>query len=871
VFSTKLYLPSPLSVSSSSAQDRAVCLGKSIYRGDTKVWIKGVTYGTFRPDVSGNEFHDSRLIESDFRAISASGFNSIRTYTVPPRWFLDLAATHSLSVMVGIPWEQHITFMDSKQRRLKIRERLKAQVRGCAAHPAVLSYALGNEIPSPIARWHGARRIEGFLRDLWADAKSEDPDALFTYVNYPSTEYLDVEFADLCCFNVYLEDCDKLGQYIAHLHSIAGDRPLILAELGLDSLRHGESKQAEVLERQVRTAFTEGCSGAFVFSWTDEWHRGGHDIRNWAFGLTDSRRHPKPALRAVSRAFSHAPFPAGLKWPRISVVVCTYNGARTIRECLAGLLQLDYPDFEVIVVDDGSTDSTAEIAGGFPFRLISTENCGLSSARNTALHAATGEVIAYIDDDAYPDAEWLKYLAMTFMTTDHAAVGGPNLSPSSDGFVAAGVSLAPGGPTHVLLSDREAEHIPGCNMAIRKSCLQAIGGFDPTFRIAGDDVDVCWRLQQYGWTLGFNPAAVVWHHRRNSIRAYWKQQRGYGKAEALLEAKWPDKYNSSGHPAWAGRIYAPGVTRGLKRTRRIFHGMWGGALFQSVYQPAPGVLSSLALMPEWYLLLGGLATLSAIGFLWHPLLATMPVLLVAGGVVVAQAVRGAVHACHVRKGRTSAGHYRLMALTGFLHALQPLARLVGRLRHGLSPWRRRDVRGWTVPWRRNAGIWSEHWRTPEEWLRAVEASLRDAGTRVVRGGDYDRWDLEISNGTFGSVRLLSVVEEHGGGRQLVRFRLAPRPALGPLLMSLLLALLSAAAAADGARLAAAILGAGPLAFMLRILGDTGTAMSSILCGLQGINESVEQKNNSVYSAPGLAKSAAANVPGVISLGQQTIE
>ena len=77
-------------------------------------------------------------------------------------------------------------------------------------------------------------------------------------------------------------------------------------------------------------------------------------------------------------------------------------------------------------------------------------------------------------------------------------------------------------------------------MAFRaESRLEAIGGFDPRFRAAGDDVDVCWRLQERRRTIGFRPAALVWHHRRNSLRAYWQQQKGYGKAEALLEEKWP--------------------------------------------------------------------------------------------------------------------------------------------------------------------------------------------------------------------------------------------------------------------------------------------------------------------------------------------
>src|SRR5262249_22209688 len=157
------------------------------------------------------------------------------------------------------------------------------------------------------------------------------------------------------------------------------------------------------------------------------------------------------------------------------------------------------------------------------------------SEGNTGLTAATGEIVAYIDDDAYPDPHWLHYLANTFLNTKHVGIGGPNIAPPSDGPIAECVAHSPGNPVHILLSDTEAEHIPGCNMAFRKSALEAIDGFDPQFRIAGDDVDVCWRLQEKGWTLGYSPGAMVWHHRRNSIRAYWKQQRNYGKAESFLE------------------------------------------------------------------------------------------------------------------------------------------------------------------------------------------------------------------------------------------------------------------------------------------------------------------------------------------------
>src|SRR5206468_4845460 len=124
----------------------------------------------------------------------------------------------------------------------------------------------------------------------------------------------------------------------------------------------------------------------------------------------------------------------------------TYNGNRTIRDCFEGLLRLEYPNFEVIVVNDGSTDPTADTAEEYGFRLISTENRGLSSARNTGLEAATGEIVAYLDDDARPDPHWLTYLAATFMSTTHAGVGGPNIAPAGDGPIATCDSNATGTP-----------------------------------------------------------------------------------------------------------------------------------------------------------------------------------------------------------------------------------------------------------------------------------------------------------------------------------------------------------------------------------------------------------------------------------------
>jgi|RhiMetdeSRZDD1v2_1073273.scaffolds.fasta_scaffold89715_2 GT2 family glycosyltransferase len=763
--------------------------GKFLFVGDEKLWIRGVTYGTFRPDADGNEYQDPETVEQDFAQMAESGLNAIRTYTVPPRWLLDAAQRHGLRVMIGLPWEQHVTFLDDKKRARSIEARIRAGVRSCAGHPAVLCYAIGNEIPAPIVRWYGKRRVEQYLERLYRAAKQEDPEGLVTYVNYPTTEYLQLPFLDLVCFNVYLETQERLEAYLARLQNIAGDRPLLMGEIGLDSRRNGEYIQADVLDWQIRTIFAGGGAGTFVFAWTDEWHRGGYDIQDWDFGLTDRQRCPKPALTAVCNAFADVPFPQDLPWPHISVVVCSYNGARTIRDCCEGLVRLEYPNFEVIVVNDGSTDATPEIVSEYDFRLISTANRGLSNARNTGWQEAKGEIVAYIDDDAYPDPHWLTYIATAFMRTTHVGIGGPNLPPPGDGAIADCVANAPGGPVHVLLSDTEAEHIPGCNMAFRKTALQAIGGFDPQFRTAGDDVDVCWRLQQQGWTIGFSPAAMVWHHRRNAVRTYWKQQQGYGKAEALLEKKWPEKYNVLGHLSWAGRLYGKGSTRVTSWSRgRIYQGTWGSALFQSIYAPAPGFWGSLPSMPEWYVVIATLTALSALGLFWKPLLLALPLLGYAVGVLLVQAGLSARHASFTSAPQSRSEWLQLWGLTTILHLMQPLARLRGRWRYGLTPWRWQSTRGWAWPWSRTLQLWSEQWQCPLARLQAIEETLRSEGTASFRGGDYDRWDLEVRGGLLGAVRLLATTEEHGAGRQLVRFRLWPKCSVqGSALILLLLA------------------------------------------------------------------------------------
>jgi GT2 family glycosyltransferase len=730
--------------------------------------------------------------------------------------------------MVGIPWEQHVAFLDERGRSESIVQRVREGVRFCAGHRAVLCYAVGNEIPGSIVRWYGRRRVERFLAKLYLAAKSEDPEALVTYVNYPSTEYLDLRDFDVVSFNVFLESEATYESYLARLQNLAGDRPLLVTEAGLDSRRHGERFQADALKWQVQHAFATGAAGVFVFSWTDEWHRGGHEVVDWDFGIVDRRRRPKLALSTISDALAELPFSRRGPWPRISVIVCTHDGERTLPLCLDRLLALAYPNFEVIVVNDGSNDRTEEIARRYDVTLVNTEHRGLAFARNAGAERATGEIVTFLDDDAYPDPDWLHYIAAALMENSHAGIGGPNIPPPDDGLVADCVAAAPGGPIHVLVTDREAEHVPGCNMAFRRSALEAVGGFDEQFRVAGDDVDICWRLQNAGFKLGFSAGAVVMHRRRDSVRRYLRQQYAYGKAEALLERKWSSRYNRAGYLKWSGRIYAGPVSEPWRlRRSKVHYGTWGSGLFQSVYEPAPGRLYSLLLMPEAYLVLAVLGVIAAMGALWAPLLAAVPAVIALAGAIVGRAIASGWRA-HAIRPQPRLDRLRRRALTSALYVLQPVARLAGRLRNGLSPWRRRASKSPGVLRPRTVTLWSEHWRSAEARLKELEDAISAAGGIVRSGGPYDRWDLHVQVGPVGGARLRAALEEHGSGKQLLRMRVWPRVSAEGWATFALLALLAGLAGADGAHPLAAGIGVLAIGVVLLAARDCNTGTGLVL-------------------------------------------
>ncbi|MCU0796763.1 MAG: glycosyltransferase [Akkermansiaceae bacterium] len=552
--------------------DRLRVEGRFLCRGKERAFLRMVTYGPF-PPARGVGFAD------DFARIRAAGFDAIRLYSWPSPALLDAAASAGLGVWAGLSWPPAVDFRDGVAIGMA-RASLTGGLAASAGHPALDGVFVGNEIPADLVRWMGVDFTREKIEELIDLGRDLAPELLWAYANYPSTEYLEPGNASLTAMNVYLEDADDLGRYLARLHHIAGDRPLLISEFGLDSRRHGPARQAEILAAAVRTTREAGAAGFTAYSWSDSWWNAGAEVLDWDFGLTDRDGREKPALAALSTAFveSRPPTPP----LRFSVIVCTRNGAGRIATCLQALRELRETSYEVIVVDDGSTDDTAALVeSGFPeVRLIRLEPCGLSAARNAGAAAAAAPYLAFTDDDCEPDPHWLAELARVFaMGWD--AVGGPNLAPAPQDWQAAVVAAAPGAASHVMIDDLEAEHVPGCNLAVTAEAFHAIGGFDRRFRTAGDDVDFCWRLRDARRRIGFAPNAWVWHHRRPTLRGYLRQQRGYGVAEALLMKKHPRRFTPGGDARWSGVIYTGAPVRAMGEAV-IYHGLMGTAGYQRV-------------------------------------------------------------------------------------------------------------------------------------------------------------------------------------------------------------------------------------------------------------------------------------------------
>ena len=783
-------------VLTAAARDRVRVHAKFFFRGDRKFFLQGITYGPFHPDAAGDFVGTPEKVRADLALMRKLGVNLLRVYHVPPRWFMDILAEWDMLVLISIPWAEHVEFLNDRAIRAEVVRTVKRSVAAHRGHPAVFGYLVGNEIPTTMVRWLGVRRVTEFLEHLINVARAIDPAALYSYASYPPTEYLLPQNVDFCTFNVYLHHQRDFENYLHRLQNLADDRPCIMGEFGMDTIRHPQEEQAAMLSWHVESVVRCGLAGTILYAWTDEWFTGGMDITDWAFGLVTRERQPKLAFGTLKEKWSgdaaehvtrRVKLPA---YPKVSVIVCTYNGAPTLEACLASLLQVDYPDYEIVVVDDGSTDRTSEIVDRFRHdpKLVPVhqKNMGLSYARNVGAHTATGEVLAYTDGDCMADPDWLYYLVGTLLSGPYAGVGGPNVSPPAANWVQACVSAAPGGPSHVLLTDVVAEHIPGCNMAFHRWAFDMVGGFNPEYRKAGDDVDFCWRLQNAGQVIAFSASAIVWHHRRFTLQAFRRQQEGYGEAESMLRFNHLVFFGPTGTAQWKGNIYGAPRFTWLVNEPIVYHGVFGQGLFQSIYPTPRSVVADYVSSVEWFALTLFIFALTG------PLERFRIVPFLMFGATFLVALSYMIHARLEARFDTIPARILVMGLAFTQPLVRGWARYFTWLKFKRTPGsvimaphaHENSPTRWLQMTRRR--YWNEEGVGREALISGMAAALETEGWRYSTDTGWKPWDIQIYGNLWWNVRLRTVTEYHGGPKCLTRVRLTYHPVVTTVLLNVII-------------------------------------------------------------------------------------
>jgi GT2 family glycosyltransferase len=233
----------------------------------------------------------------------------------------------------------------------------------------------------------------------------------------------------------------------------------------------------------------------------------------------------------------------------VSIAVCTRDRTDQLRRCLSALLELEYPAFEIVVVDSAPRgEDTARMVADLPVRYVRENRPGLNWARNRAVAEARHSIIAFTDDDARPDRRWLWAIVRMLVEPDVGAVTGPVIPAELETAAQILFEESYGGMSHGLgrriirrerLTTQEllwaSSFGVGANMAFRREAISATGLFDVALDVGtptmgGGDLEMFHRLVARGWTLVYEPAALVWHTHRRDMTSLREQIHSNGRA-----------------------------------------------------------------------------------------------------------------------------------------------------------------------------------------------------------------------------------------------------------------------------------------------------------------------------------------------------
>ncbi|MGE5562868.1 MAG: glycosyltransferase [Bacillota bacterium] len=236
--------------------------------------------------------------------------------------------------------------------------------------------------------------------------------------------------------------------------------------------------------------------------------------------------------------------------PKVTVVVVARNEERNISACIGSLAAQDYAAFSVILVDDGSTDRTVELARrALPsIRVISSPTRSISRNREIGWRSAKTDFVAFLDADCEAPPHWLSSLVSAALATGAAAVGGGNRPPSGESAHYDALALM----LQTFLGSRDSiqgrlpkegrfvEHLPGLNVLYRTECLRLVDGYDPRFARMGEDEDLSRRMTDVGLRLYVTPEATVIHRQRADLASWFRNMRAYGRGRTWLLRRHPN-------------------------------------------------------------------------------------------------------------------------------------------------------------------------------------------------------------------------------------------------------------------------------------------------------------------------------------------
>jgi glycosyltransferase involved in cell wall biosynthesis len=243
--------------------------------------------------------------------------------------------------------------------------------------------------------------------------------------------------------------------------------------------------------------------------------------------------------------------------PKVSIVIPVYNGAKTIEQTLEACLEQDSSaDREIIVVDDGSTDSTRDRIRPFPVKYIFQPNRGPASARNTGWRASIGEIICFTDSDCRPRSDWADLLVKGFDAEDVGAVGGSYDIENGEKLLASLI--------HEEIVERHrtmtewVQCLGSYNLSVRRRILEELKGFDEHYRFAsGEDNDLSYRIRKAGYRLRFLRKARVGHHHTDRLMKYLREQYRHGFWRMRLYRYHPEMMKGDDYSGWRDFLQPP--------------------------------------------------------------------------------------------------------------------------------------------------------------------------------------------------------------------------------------------------------------------------------------------------------------------------